>query len=583
MRTYPSIADDLEISTTAVSAYVLTALTESNQVTTSKVPPMTTSADYVPTMLTDTYTPTTSTPLGGAPFGDFVPTKENKGAVIFTWTPPEVFVSTYLAVLLAVIYRILMSAVQTQLRLIDPFRQLASPKGASASTALFTSYHSQEMLGPLKALLNGRYALSAAGVAFWMSCLLPAFATEAVFVDTNWDCPDLEASGPNPCSPRTTASTAIIRLLQCLLGVLAVVLIGLMLALRRKTGLVEDPSSIAAVGRLMGHPLFEEDVSNLPSGAGTTIAMMKDEMANKRFRLDMWDDQSNIPHYGIIPAGIVEFDAERDTTYQGHQPTTVDWSGTTAKYRPVDPRSSAYKDDGAPGRWRYSDLFLLLLVIGAFGVAIAYYFAEGDSGFNNFFNSGTFGPRFILTGSATVIANLWGSVEQNSMVMAPFNRLAKGSASFEALRFAPTITPILSTWRAVSNGYVFVGIVTIMTLLAEVLSITISGVPFSTGQTWMNFLVVTYISLTILGLMIVAAIAVIVRRKHEPRISIVPDTLGVKLTYLVGSRMMESFDGNAGILGENELRRGRYCFRPVTGREGERWWKVDRVVRQDEK
>lgn len=519
----------------------------------------------------------TGEPTTAATSGDYVADEEttSTGVVVLRWTPTKVFLSTYLAVLLAVIYRIFIGTVQTQVCLIDPFRHLSSPKGAPASTALFTSYHSQALLGPLVALGNGRFALFAIGFASWISCLLPAFASEAIFVDTNWSCPDPRVGRPNPCPPRTTAAVSVVRLLQCLLAFIAVVLIVLFFALRRKTGLEEDPSSIAAVARLMGHPSFEHDLRNMPSGTGTTISMMKQEMGRNRYRLEAWFEQ-----YGIVPAVIAD-NTERGTAQLAHQSTVVDWSGTSAMYRPVDPRSSSHKDDDGPHRWRRNDYVLLFMVAGVFGVVLAYYLVGGDNGFNNFFNSSTFGPRFILTGSATIIANIWGCVQEDSMVMAPFTRLANGSASFDTLIFNPTITPILSTWRAMSNGYGFAGTVTIMTLLAEVLSIAIAGVPFAPGQLFLNFLVVAYMSLAILGIMLLAAIAVIVHRKYEPRIPVVPDTLGPKMSYLVGSKMLENFDSNAGTCGENSLRSGRYGFRPVTESNGGRWWKIDQLVRQD--
>ncbi|CZT18315.1 uncharacterized protein RCC_04159 [Ramularia collo-cygni] len=519
-------------------------------------------------------------PVGAPPPGVYVPEEETKGVVVFRWTPVQVFVGTYLAVLLAVFYRMIVAIVQTQLRLIDPFRQLASSKGALASSALFTSYHAQAVLGPLVALRSGRYTLFAIGVACWTSCLLPAFASEAVFVDTNWDCPDPEVGTRNACPPRITASLSVIRLLQGLLSFVAAVILGSIFALRRKTGLDEDPSSIAAVAKLMGNPQFEDDLKVLPSEPGTTLASMRQEIGHKKYKLGTWIDRSNEQHYGMIPASTADRDFEGDAAHPAHQSTTVDWSSTAARYRPVDPRSSAYKYVGHEKRWRYADFVLLLLVTGAFGVVLAYRFATGDKGFNKFFSSSTFGPRFILTGTATVIANIWGGVEQNSMVMAPFNQLANGPASFDTLSFSPTITPILSTWRAMSRGYWFAGAVTIMTLLAEVLSIAISGVPFATGQTWMNFLVVTYISLAILGVMILTAIAVISHRKCEPKIPVVPDTLGVKMSYLVGSRMLVNFDGNAGVAGENWLRSGRYKFESVVEKDGSHWWRIDQIARR---
>lgn len=516
-------------------------------------------------------------PSGNASVGDHVPSQETKGVTVLRWSPLHVFLGTYLAVMLAVIYRILISIVQTQLRLIDPFRQLASSEGALASTALFTAYHSQAWFGPFVALRTGRYALSSIGLVFWVSCLLPAFASEAIFVDTKWSCPDPEVGVPNPCPPRITASISVVRLLQSLLGFGAIVLLGIIFALRSEIGLESDPSSIAAVATLMGHPSLQHDLNSLPSGPESTGAMMKQEMGQRRYRLDTWVDRICEQHRGIVPAFVAYNDPNNENGHRNRHSTAVNWLGTTGNDHSIDPRSSAYNTDAPSHQWRWDDFLLLLMITGAFSTVVAYYFVGGDNGFNKFFNSSTFGPRFILTGSATLIANIWGGVEENSTVMAPFIRLANSSSSFDTLSFGPTITPILSTWRALSRGYWFAGTVTIMTLLAEVLSVSISGVPFSTGQTWLNFLVVAYISMAILGVMILATIAVFIHRRREPKIPVVPDTLGAKMSYIAGSKMVRIFSGSNASYSGNRLRGGRFRFQLVAREDGRRCWKVEQV------
>jgi hypothetical protein len=82
---------------------------------------------------------------GGAISGRYVPDQATKGAVVFKWTPRQVFLGAYLAVLSAVVHRILISTVQTQLRLIDPFRQLSSSKGALAFCVFFAICHRSDL------------------------------------------------------------------------------------------------------------------------------------------------------------------------------------------------------------------------------------------------------------------------------------------------------------------------------------------------------------------------------------------------------------------------------------------------------
>ncbi|USW55220.1 hypothetical protein Slin15195_G085390 [Septoria linicola] len=324
---------------------------------------------------------------------------------------------------------------------------------------------------------------------------------------------------------------------------------------RRETGLQSDPSSIAAIATLMGHPSLNIDLSELPSGSGLTADVMKQEIGYKRYRLEKWYSRAHDQRYGIVRAGALDRDSSPDPAAE-----------TEASYKPVN-----HEDLVKVHRWRWADYILLFVVAGTLGVVLAYYLVSGDNNFNVFFNSNTFGPRFIVTGAATVITSIWANVEQSSVVMAPFIQLYQGSSTAEALHFAPTITPLLSIWRAASYKYVFVCVVTLMTLLGETLSVAISGVPFSTGQTWTNFLAVSYISMAILSVMLIVGVAVIVHRRREPRIAIIPDTLGAKMSYLAGSSIVD-----VGGLSRNSGLSGRFTFSLMTSKDGRRVWRVDR-------
>jgi hypothetical protein len=63
-------------------------------------------------------------------------------------------------------------------------------------------------------------------------------------------------------------------------------------------------------------------------------------------------------------------------------------------------------------RLRVVDIILLVIVSGTFGVILSYYLVGGENACNRFFSSDTFGPRFVLTGAATIMAGKWRSVEQ---------------------------------------------------------------------------------------------------------------------------------------------------------------------------
>ncbi|KXT04990.1 hypothetical protein AC578_10310 [Pseudocercospora eumusae] len=541
------------------------------------------STAYVPVVVTSTVTSTSGgqqpTLKSGQDGADSDSIGHGKSAVVvIAWNNSQIFLSTYLAVLLAVIYRLLFSVVHNNLTRIEPFRQLTEPNGALASSALFNFYHRQSgLLGPISALRNGRWALAIVGTAYLAASLLPALASEAIWVDTNWNCPaDLRKPEErnNPCPARMTASEPVIRVLQGLLAFAAAVILGLAsLLLLRKSGLPADPSSIATVSSLMRHPGFLEDMSELPTGAGATHENMKSAMDGKRYCIGAWAG-SRGRGYGLRPMNDVDSGA-------ASQRSPSIYSKTSSGYTPVDSRSSFNEADIVAQRWRWMDFVLIIFILGTFGVVLGYYLDGNDDGFNRFFSSNTFGPRFILTGSGTLIANMWNVVEESSVVMMPFIRLSKGPASArDTITFEPSSTPIVSTWRALRCGYWSAAVVSITTLLGEVLNLVISGVPYATAQTWQQFLISAYMSIAILSIMTLVSAGVIFNRKHEPRIPVHPDTLGAKMSYLAGARMLDDFEGaefERPAVRDDRLRLlgKHYEFKPAVRKDGRRTWLVD--------
>jgi hypothetical protein len=275
------------------------------------------------------------------------------------------------------------------------------PAGAAAGTAFFSFYQLQSnLLGPVPALANRRWALSFVATAFAIVGFLPAFASESIFVDTNWNCPNPNLQNKNnPCNPRIAVDVTIVRILQGLLGFTAAVLIGIgAYLIFKKTGLPSDPRSMATIGSLMQHPALIDDLNDLP--VHSTREEMRQAMQDKRYKLGFYKFSSGEQGYGIRP--MLEDGFSTASRYGSFKYARVEGHAKS-----TDERHSA------PHRLRFMDFLLLLASLGAFGVVLAYYLDKNSDGFNDFFNSNTFGPRFILTLSGTVIASMWKSVEQS--------------------------------------------------------------------------------------------------------------------------------------------------------------------------
>lgn len=503
----------------------------------------------------------------------------NKPSVVsYKWEPSHVFLATYLSVVLAVLHRILISVLHNNFTLIEPFRQLTEPHGAPASRAFFSFFQNQSNLyGPIPALAKKRWALALVATAYLIASTFPALASEAIWVDTNWACEFPTEGSRNPCPPQMTVSITVVRILQGLLGFVAVV-IGFVtvLLLLNKTGLPANPSSMATIASLMGHPGLLDDLNEMPVGSGAKASAMKAAMEGKRYKLEMYKSETGAINYGIRPL----------TNDLLHDNYSLRSKGQHS-YTPVEGSNANFETETKSHRFRWMDMILLILVLGTFGVVLAYYLDGKSDGFNNFFSSNTFGPRFILTGAGTVIATSWRSVEQSSVVMAPYIALSqKPTSARKTICFTPSNTPLVSTWTTLKGRYWLAAVVTIVTLMGEALNVVISGVPFATGQTWEQFLVSSYMSIAILGVMMIIAVVVIVQRRREPKIPVHPDTLAYKMYYLSGSRLLDDLDGaewekeksrDSDLMG---LRK-KYTFQPMMRRDGRRTWLVDEATGHD--
>ncbi|PPJ58482.1 hypothetical protein CBER1_05586 [Cercospora berteroae] len=536
---------------------------------------LTTNYDLIPvTMTMDWTTPDAS----GSPLqAEVIGKNGSKVVLVSYWNELQVFYGTFLCVLLAVLYRVLYSVLHSNLVLIDPFRQMFGSQGALAEKSFFSFYQNPSVVfGPFPALMKGRWAVAATATAYIITCAMPALASEVIWVDTHWGCKN---PGPNPkipCAPRLATTPLMVRILQGMLGFTGVVIIGLIAALvRRKTGLSADPSSLATVSSLMRHPGLADELNEMSVSPETTLFTMEEALRGKRYGLGHWKTASGAQGYGIYPLGydadVVHTERTLFKTDRGEYSAVANASAESS-WNATSARSHT---------WMWMDPILLLVATGTFGVILAWRFTSGKTGFNGFFGSDTFGPRFILTGAATILTNLWSTIEQSAMIMAPLNRMARDPCLPKStICFAPTNTPLLSTYRAVRHGYFFVAMVTIITLLGEALSIVISGVPYRAGQTYMTWLVSEYLSLAILGIMIFSSISVIFHRSREPKVPVLPETLGAKILYLNGSNLLDDFAGVEGAkqrVRDERLRRlGKwYEFAPMVRRDGRRAWLVD--------
>lgn len=209
------------------------------------------------------------------------------------------FASSYLPTISAVLYRMIWDVVANSFTLLEPFRLLARPEGAS-SAALFSAYQKKPHL--LECIRNHHWPLGIITIASSLADLLPALASESVLVNTDWPgCPNRHLDSPmNPCPRRVEVLVTVIRSMQALLAFACVILLWLLaFFFFGSTGLADDPSSIAAVASLMSNDGLLQDLNRIPGNADT--GEMRRLLSHNQYRLGYFEAEPGEIRYGIEP------------------------------------------------------------------------------------------------------------------------------------------------------------------------------------------------------------------------------------------------------------------------------------------
>src|SRR5436853_5409326 len=108
-------------------------------------------------------------------------------------------------------------------------------------------------------------------------------------------------------------------------------------------------------------------------------------------------------------------------------------------------------------------------------------------------------------------------------------------------------TPISSFPLAVSRGDVFHALVAFTAIMSDILIIAVAGVPFAQAQVWLSFLVSAYVSLGILGLMVLVVLGTLWRSAGSEKIGMPrpPSTVVAVLMMLCneGNGLRKEFEG----------------------------------------
>jgi hypothetical protein len=299
---------------------------------------------------------------------------------VLSWPKAKTFLGGYLPVVVAKLYQMAWTAFHNDAQQMAPFTHLSSPNGAPGS-ALFGSPDllSWVTLVPVAA-----------------SWLMIPFAADSIYFDTNYECPNPDPTNPNnPCwPPKMTSNPWVIRTLQAFLSVTALVSVALIAAWFKKPhGGSNDPTSIAAVAAITGHP---EVLRDFACAAEMSTKDLKRALKGKKYKLGEYQNAQGTTRYGMIPAE----EHESAHNLSSDQATTV----------------SKRSRFGVGMGWKefslYADGIFVCYIIGLLAIVAVYLRDVDKSSLAKLFSGSSVGRRIVFALIGAIAAMNFSRIER---------------------------------------------------------------------------------------------------------------------------------------------------------------------------
>lgn len=533
-------------------------------------------AIIVTTKTTVTQSPATqsaTTQSATTTHGSIATVKASQLQIGTTFTEQDYFTSSYLSVILAVCLKLTWGLVFSGLKLMEPFYQLTKDGGASAEESLLADYLSAAYSwSHVKHIFGGHWVMLFSTIVYIAVAALSPIAAESMSVIGTEFCPASDGT-LGPCEPVWLINLPVARGLE---GVLCLVAVAIVLVMafnwRRKSGVFSNPSSIASMAALLSHEDMLTDLRQLDQHASDkSIAAA---LSDFRYTLLSYE---TAPGTGQYRYGIARTTSSFNSAYALASSHNFD-QASRAKYRSLHNPSATSFENYSPVReqksfnvtWRLTrDVLFLVGLMAFFSVVLAYRLVTDDSGFNNFFNSGTFGPKFILTAAAAVVDFQWKTLEREVRILGPYQNLHKRMAdAHHSVLVDVGGVPISTIWGSIARGELFHALTAFTAILSDCLIVAIPGVPFSSGTVREAYLLSSCVSMVILGIMMLLMVAIIVWRIRSTKLKMPREPNTILAVWLMlcdeGNEVRKEYSGW-------ESTRGGERDRAARGR-GAKYW-----------
>ncbi|OQV11068.1 hypothetical protein CLAIMM_14968 [Cladophialophora immunda] len=492
-----------------------------------------------------------------------------------TTTGLQYFRAIYLPTVVAVLSKLVWSVVFASTKMMEPFYLLSGEAGASAKDSLVADYLISTLsINGMRNLFAGHPVIILASLVYICISILPALATQSTTIRAVGICDSVTGSQAH-CHPMWELNITYARVLQGVLSATALLILAMMiLSARRQSGVFSNPSSIATMASLLGNDEFISEIRKLPQNSNRSA--IRSAFGPDKFILAQYPTTSGHVRYGIVKTTDASAHPRLNKDQQQQYPALSNPSA----HRPFPP-----KDRSPLSTSFLIDAIFLLAILALLCITVAYYLTHGDNAFNNFFNNHPL-RTFVLTLAASVLDGRWKQLEHEVRLLTPYRQLFRGSAKPDTtILVTQNATAITSFVPALWRGNFFHAFIAFVATLSDVLIIVIGGVPYSTAQFRMDFVVCTYTSWGILAVMALTVLALFRWRAVNEMMTIPhdPNTLVAVWQMLCnkGNGLCEEMLGSETMQGSArdervKLSGARYWAGWITEPDGSRRWVVEK-------
>ncbi|KAI9774087.1 MAG: hypothetical protein M1840_005180 [Geoglossum simile] len=489
------------------------------------------------------------------------------------WTIPNgtYFLGNYVPIITAVFFNVLWTVAAASIKAMEPFYQLAGPRGATGARSLNLKPTSSGVgLVACHAVSQGHW------VVFWSSAIslslavLVPLSSEMVTIDTHDSCVVVSRRVTH-CFGKLRISPIIGRAVQALLGLMAVMTISLTaLMWGRWSGVFADPWSCSGLASLFQSEELVEEFRRLdPDSSNEELAKA---IAQNRYQLGYYHNPRGSDGYGLTKY--------KEKGQRGREPQNRGWGEMSIVRNltnKVEKNSLSNGKTRARGSLWLHPALLIAFALGLVGILILvlyYGLRAEDTGFERFMDSDGFGVSFLMTAIGMAIKCYWTKIEEETRAVEPYRNLSAGNAQpRDSILVCAVSNPITSLVVAVTRARPHLAVLVFNTLLSEVLIVSLSRIPFRGDSIYIAYVASSRLVTAIIPFMLVTLIWVGLRRRLTVDLPRRPDTIAAVLSYLCGSSMLQDFQGLSTVDGQTRdgvvVKMGkRYKLGKIVGVDG---------------